>query len=237
VAFTKQHPPGALERRAFEDRTRSVLAHAIVGDRWARQHTRQRDGGCLSEAGLTLVELLFTLSLMATVSAVSMPLVGQSIDEIRTATAARYLAARITAARTAAVRSNQSMGLRFETFGGDYRFATFADGNGNGIRAADIRDGTDLCVDAFERLSDKFPGVRFALTEGIVDADGQTDTGIDGVRIGSARILTMSSDGTATSGTLYVRGRRAQYAVRVLGVTGRTRMMEYRSGDARWINR
>ncbi len=36
----------------------------------------------------------------------------------------------------------------------------------------------------------------------------------------------MSADGTATSGTLYVRGRKGQYAVRVLGVTGRTRMLQ-----------
>ena len=34
---------------------------------------------------------------------------------------------------------------------------------------------------------------------------------LDGVRIGSARILTMSPSGTATSGTLYLQGRRAQY--------------------------
>ena len=42
----------------------------------------------------------------------------------------------------------------------------------------------------------------------------------------------MSADGTATSGTLYVRGRRVQYAVRVLGVTGRTRMLQYKEAIA-----
>jgi hypothetical protein len=71
----------------------------------------------------------------------------------------------------------------------------------------------------------------------VPDANGESGTGQDGVRIGSARILTMSVDGTATSGTLYVRGRRSQYAVRVLGVTGRTRMLQYHAGDRTWINR
>jgi hypothetical protein len=57
------------------------------------------------------------------------------------------------------------------------------------------------------------------------------------VRIGAARILTMSPDGTATSGTLYVQGRRAQYAVRVLGATGRTRVFKYDTGARTWISR
>jgi hypothetical protein len=62
-------------------------------------------------------------------------------------------------------------------------------------------------------------------------------TGNDGVRIGTAGILSMISDGTATSGTLYIRGRRRQYAVRVLGVTGRTRVLQYSPGDRSWIGR
>ena len=48
--------------------------------------------------------------------------------------------------------------------------------------------------------------------------------------IGPAKILTMSPDGTATSGTLYLRGARSQYAVRVLGATGRTRVLKYDRG-------
>ena len=63
------------------------------------------------------------------------------------------------------------------------------------------------------------------------------NTGTDGVRIGTAKILTMSADGTATSGTLYLQGRRAQDAVRVLGATGRTRVLKYDTGRRTWINR
>jgi prepilin-type N-terminal cleavage/methylation domain-containing protein len=213
VAFMQWHPPGAIQRRA-------IGVHGRLDDR-----------------GLTLIEVLFALAVTATATTLSMSLVGQTIDAVRTASAARYIASKITAARAAAVRGTQSTALRFEAVGGDYRFGVFADGNGNGVRAAEIRDGTDPCIEGFERLSDKFPGVRFALTEGLPDADGQPLTGTDGVRIGAARILTMSSDGTATSGTLYIRGRRVQFAVRVLGVTGRTRMLEYRPGNDAWINR
>jgi hypothetical protein len=59
----------------------------------------------------------------------------------------------------------------------------------------------------------------------------------DGIRVGSSRILTLGPDGTATSGTLYLHGRRGQYAVRVLGATGRTRVLRFDTGTGRWLTR
>jgi type II secretory pathway pseudopilin PulG len=187
--------------------------------------------------GATLLELLLGIATAATLTGMTVPAMAGTIDEIRTATAARYLAARIGSARLDAVRGSRAIALRFEPVAGDYMFAAFADGNGNGVHSSEIRDGTDPVLGSYERLRDKFPGVRFELMPDVPDANGESGTGQDGVRIGSARILTMSVDGTATSGTLYVRGRRSQYAVRVLGVTGRTRMLQYHAGDRTWINR
>ena len=190
-------------------------------------------------AGLTLIELMLTLAIGATVTGMAIPLASEAIDEMRTASAARYVAARIGSVRLDAVRHSQATALRFEVTGdaAEYQFTPVADGNGNGVRTTDIRDGTDPPMGAPERLCEKFAGVTFALMADVPDADGQAGTGEDGVRIGSARILTMSSDGTATSGTLYIRGRRSQYAVRVLGVTGRTRVLHYQAQNRTWISR
>jgi prepilin-type N-terminal cleavage/methylation domain-containing protein len=77
--------------------------------------------------------------------------------------------------------------------------------------------------------------VGFGLHSGVPDVDGSLSTGSDGLRIGSSRILTLGSDGTATSGTLYVRGRRGQYAVRILGITGRTRVLRFHPVTGQWI--
>lgn len=191
----------------------------------------------IDATGVTLVEVLFATAMTVTVTALAIPLTGDAIDAMRTSMAARYVAGRITAIRIDAVRRSSAVALRFETSGDEDVFAPFGDGNANGVRSIDIGQGVDCALGPLEQLSDKFPGVRFGLIPGLPDADGQMGTGSDGVRIGTARILTMSADGTATSGTLYVRGRRGQYAVRVLGVTGRTRMLEYRSGDRTWVNR
>jgi hypothetical protein len=190
-----------------------------------------------STCGATVIEILFALALAATMAGLAIPIVDGAIDEVRTSTAARYVAGRIGATRLDAVRRSRAVALRFEPSGEDYMFAPYGDGNGNGIRSTEIQQGVDQALGPFERLRDKFPGIRFELGEGLPDADGRMGTGEDGVRIGTAQILTMSSDGTATSGTLYIRGRSKQYAVRILGVTGRTRMLQYQPGNRSWINR
>jgi prepilin-type N-terminal cleavage/methylation domain-containing protein len=189
------------------------------------------------EDGFTVIELLLAVSLVAVLAGMAIPLTGSAVDELRTGAAARYVAARIVNGRMDAVRRSTSVGLRFEPSGADYMLVPYADGNGNGIRTADIQRGLDPPVGPAQRLSDSFPGVRFGLLPGLPDADGMRSASADGVRIGAARILSTSADGTATSGTLYVRGRRAQYAVRVLGATGRTRVLEYDTGARMWISR
>jgi hypothetical protein len=191
----------------------------------------------LSERGRSLLEVLLVLAASFTMGALAMAQTSSSIDEMRTAVAARYVAGRIGSTRIDAVRRSSAVALRFEAVGDDYMYAPYEDGNGNGVRTAEILAGIDRPLGPYERLSDKFPGVHFELTPGVPDADGQAGTGSDGVRIGSARLLTMGVDGTATSGTLYVRGRRGQYAIRVLGVTGRTRMLQYSAGDRTWLSR
>jgi hypothetical protein len=187
--------------------------------------------------GRTLLEVLLTMAITATVGTVAAASSAAAIDDLRAAVAARHVAGRLASIRVAALRRGASQALRFEAVGSDYMFAPYEDANGNGVRTEEIQRGVDRVTGSFERLSDQFPGVRFELGSGIPDADGVEGTGADGVRIGSARILTMGEDGTATSGTLYIRGRRGQYAVRVLGVTGRTRMLQYDAGTRTWLSR
>jgi hypothetical protein len=139
--------------------------------------------------------------------------------------------------RMDAARQSTAIALRFQAVGTDYRFAPFADGNGNGVRTADILSGIDRQLGPYEQLFEKFPGVMFSLSDGVPDADGVLSASPDGVRIGTARILTLSPDGTATSGSLYLAGRGGQYAVRVLGATGRARVLFFNPGDNTWHSR
>ncbi len=167
---------------------------------------------------------------------VAIPVGGDALDDMRTRAAARYLAGRIANSRLGAINRSRAIGLRFVAGTPDYQFNSYVDGNGNGLRTADIQDGTDSALEVPRRLGSDFRGVRFGLTVGISDVDGVGNTSPDGVRIGTSKILTMTPDGTATSGTLYVQGIRAQYAVRVLGATGRTRVLKYETGSRSWVS-
>ena len=188
------------------------------------------------QSGFTILELLFTVAIFATVAAIALPVITDSLDSQRTVSAARYLQARVHLARLEAVKRSTSVCLKFEASGTDYAFASYVDGNGNGIRTLDIQNRVDALLMQAERLSDTFSGVRIGLMPGVPDADGALDTANgDGVRIGSARILTLGSNGTATAGTLYLHGRRQQFAVRVLGVTARTRVIRYDAKTRRWV--
>jgi hypothetical protein len=58
------------------------------------------------------------------------------------------MAARIATNRLDAVRRAATVSLRFERRGTDYAFTTFLDGNGNGVRTADISAGVDKPIAA-----------------------------------------------------------------------------------------
>jgi prepilin-type N-terminal cleavage/methylation domain-containing protein len=185
--------------------------------------------------GFSLLEVLLVTSIVATLAAVSIPVTAGALDELRTSMAARYLEGRIMNARATAVKRSTRIGLRFEPVEHDFRIGEYADGNGNGVRASEIAAGLDPEIGQAEFIGGLFPGVGFGLHDGVPDVDGSLSTGSDGLRIGSSRILTLGPDGTATSGTLYVRGRRGQYAVRILGITGRTRVLRFHPGTGQWI--
>ena len=188
--------------------------------------------------GFTLLELLLATAVLVTFLTMSVPLTATAMDEVRTAMAARYLEARIMDARMLAVKRSASVALRFEPVGGGYAIAQYLDGNGNGVRAAEITAGIDLPLAPPQLLTEQFPSVVFGLLAKTPDVDDVRNAfDSDGVRFGTSRMLSLAPDGTASSGTVYLHGKRAQFAVRVLGATGRTRVLRFDAGIGRWLTR
>jgi Tfp pilus assembly protein FimT len=178
---------------------------------------------------VTFVEILFATALIAIVAGAAIPSSRTAMDRARAWSAARYLSGRITLARVEAVRRSAYVALRFEQERSGVVLATFVDGNRNGVRTDDILSHTDASIGPATRLSDLFPGVTLALSDG-PEAAGPT-------AVGSSRILSFSPLGGASSGTVYVRGHDgSRLAVRVLGATGRTRILRYVPRSRTWID-
>jgi hypothetical protein len=158
----------------------------------------------------------------------AVPQLMAGVDRSRARVAARYLAARMALARQQAVSRSASVAIRFGGAATGYEMAMFVDGNRNGLRTVDILAGVDRPIDPPERMADRFPGVTLGISP---------DTGLAGgpVKIGSSNLLTFTPVGTATSGSIYLLGRDGtQFVVRVLGVTGRTRVLRYAPRRGEW---
>jgi type II secretory pathway pseudopilin PulG len=187
-------------------------------------------------AGATLLELLLVLAVVIIVSAVAVPSVRASLDSTRGKAAARYLAMKLYAVRAEAVKRSTHVGVRIDA-SASFRLATYADGNGDGVRTRDIGTGVDPMLGPGERLDVLFPGVTFGILAGVtaVDSHDLLQAGGDPIRLGSSDILSFGPLGTATAGTVYLSGRgREQYAVRVLGATGRIRVMRFDFASHEW---
>lgn len=188
------------------------------------------------DEGYSMIELMFVVGLAATVTGIAVPQSRWALDEARTLGAVRYLTSRIHQVRMEAVKRSQSAGLRFATSDDSYTYAAYADGNRNGLRTVDIADGIDAAVYPTERLSDLFAGVEFGALPGLPSVDPSAPApGSDPIRLGASNLLTFSPIGTATSGSLYVRGpRSAQYVIRIFGETGRTRTLKFDARTRQW---
>ena len=187
--------------------------------------------------GYSLLELTMVMALGVLLTATAVPEYLTGLDDLRARGAAHHLAARLHRARMEAVMRSAMVGVQFtQAADGHYSYAVYLDGNRNGVLTRDIQSGIDRRIAAVERLPDQFTGVEFGAIPGLPPVDaGGTAPGTDPVRLGSSNIASFSALGTATSGTVYIRGRRdAQYAVRIFGETGRTRLMKFEPGTGRW---
>jgi prepilin-type N-terminal cleavage/methylation domain-containing protein len=178
--------------------------------------------------GYSLVELLFAVAIMATVSAIAVPQSLATVDRARALSAARFLASRMAVARSQAIMRSTHVALQFEDRPSGITFRMFVDGNRNGVRTNDISAGIDVPVEAPVRLRELYQGVAIAVSGA---------AGSDPVRLGTSNLLSFTPLGTSTSGSVFVRGRDgSQFAVRVLGATGRARLLQYVPRSGEWVD-
>lgn len=183
--------------------------------------------------GYSLVEGLLVLALLASASAIGAPLAVSMVEDERARQAAGFIASRFRLALERAAATGAAEGVVFDAAAGAWTFRVCADGNGNGVRRGELA-GTDTCAEGPHELGALFTGVRIGRDVSVPDPGGGPASP-DPVRFGVGDIATFTPHGTATAGTVYLLSAAGrQYAVRVAGVTGRTRVLRYDPRGSQW---
>ena len=186
--------------------------------------------------GYSLLELMAAMTLCVTLTAAAVPEYLAAVDAVRASGAVHHISGRLQRARMEAVGRSAMVGVQFTQTSAGYSYAVYVDGNRNGVRTRDIQRGVDRSIASAERLPDQFTGVEFGAIPGLPAVDpGGTPPGTDPIRLGSGNIASFSALGTSSSGTVYIRSRRdVQYAVRIFGETGKTRMLKFDPRTGQW---
>jgi len=176
-------------------------------------------------SGHSVLEMVLAMAILTVVAGLALPRGWDLVKEYRLRGAAHYFRGLIREVRVQAAAKSRYTGIVFDEVDGEPELSLHIDGNDNGIRRADVRSGVDPRIRGPWRLSDQFPGVRYGSPS---SGDGPS---FPPLRIGRGRILSFSPIGTSTSGTLFLSNEQGfQYAVIVLGTSGRVRLARYR-GD------
>ena len=179
---------------------------------------RSRHAG---DAGASIMEVLVVLVLLAVVLQLAAPSFARWRAQQELEAAVRNIGLALARACAHAVASGRYHGLAFNPDAGALSWHTVADGDGDGISAADVRSGVDWPLDALWVLSAHHPGVRAGRPAGVPPVAGGAP-GTGGLAFGRSAIISCSPSSAARSGTLYLRsGRGNAAALRVYGPSAR----------------
>ncbi len=188
----------------------------------------------MREHGHTLIEMLMVIAIVMIMASVAIPYLKAYSVQAHILGAGRMFKGEFLRARSIAVKGSAQTAIRFETRPDGAYYATYVDGNRNGVLSADIRAGVDRMIAGPFRLDGKAPGVRVGILPNIPALPPDTGTldPADPIRFGTSNMLSFSPLGTATPGTFYLAGEGVQGAVRVTGGSARVRLMICRG--TRW---
>lgn len=191
-----------------------------------------------SATGYSLVEALVGLTLLSVAASFVVPAIRTLSGDAHLRAATQAVAACLHAARSEAAARGRYVGLRFESGAGSWVGVTYLDGDGDGVRSADIADRTDP-----EIHRRNIAGIDGVVGFGIVAVQRPRDPSSgrllerldDPVRFGGSNIASFGPLGTSSPGSVYLRdGDRRQMVVRLYGRTGKLRTLTWDPAEQSW---
>ena len=189
------------------------------------------------ELGLTLLEILIVLAIVGLIAIAAAPAFANYRRAASMRAEVAELRGILRAVRSRAIMRGMHAGVKFTRVGNLWTYALYDDGNGNGIRTAEIASGVDRRYAGPSMLVPHYNIAGIAvLPTTIRDPDGDPLLpSASAVQFGSGTICSFSPTGTGTPGTIYITdGAGKLCALRVYGASGRVRVLRYDSGAQRW---
>ena len=190
--------------------------------------------------GFTLSELLVVVAVLGIAVAVGLPSAAAIRESGRAEAAARVIASRLSEQRFKAVAWHATRGLQFRRLPTGWTFREVGDGNGNGLRTAEITRGVDRVLSPDTRLDALVEHVTIGIPPGGPYPEAPPGSqlltaGDDPVRFGASDLVSFGPYGTTSSGTLYVTdGRAGLCAVVLFGPSSRLRVWRWVPQERRW---
>ncbi|MGQ0735077.1 MAG: GspH/FimT family pseudopilin [Acidobacteriota bacterium] len=189
--------------------------------------------------GTVAVDVLLASAIAATLLSLAVSAIHVSRDRRAARQAAQVVAGTLQRARLEALKRNTHVAIRFGP-ADRQSFRAYLDGDGDGVLQRDIDAGVDPPSSAEVRMPHLIDGVAFRVLSDVPDLGGQGTimAGTDPVRLGGSNLLSFSPLGGSTSGTLYLSSATGpQFCVRILGATGRIRVLWFDSWRRTWRDR
>jgi hypothetical protein len=191
--------------------------------------------GC---AGYSVAEAVAVLAIVSAVAAVVAPGVFQLSAALAVRSSAGEVRAMLFQARALAISRGRYVGVKFRKSGDRYEWTLYGDGNGNGIRTAEIARGVDppLGITIPWSRNDVRPGIlKGSRVPDPADPHKALDRQDDPIRFNASDICSFSPLGESTPGSIYLwDGRDRMAVVRVYGRTAKVRTLFYRRGEREW---
>ena len=187
--------------------------------------------------GLTLLEIVVVIAIIGTIAIVSAPAFANYRRSASMRAEVAELRGILRSVRSRAIMRATHAGVKFTRAGNTWVYSLYDDGNGNGIRSAEIASGTDRRYAGPSMLMPQFNIAAISLLPTTIrDPDGDALLpSASAVQFGSSTICSFSPTGSGTPGTIYITdGAGKLCALRVYGASGRVRVLRYDAAARRW---